>query len=180
MDHEQAIHQLLAEVAHRRDRGDWDGVAGLFARASFQTRYPAGYPGVGVPREEVPRRPPGGHGVQRGADEVRAIFEATCRTYEDGLPSTQYLTTNVVVAVAADARTATATSSYVVFQARPGFPLQAISAGRYRDGFARDDDGWYFTEREIFADLSGDLSHHLAMDPLAYGAAFDARPGPGT
>ncbi len=171
---EQEIRNLLSEVGHRRDRGDWDGVAELFADSSFQTHYPAGYPGVGVPPEEVPSREPGGHGVQRGAAEVEAIFEATARRYEDGLPHTQYLTTNVVVDVAADRATATASSWYTVLQARPGFPLQAIAAGRYRDSFARRDGRWRFTAREIFADLSGDLSHHLAMDPLAYGKAFDA------
>jgi len=172
---EQAIRNLCYEVTHRRDRGDWDGVAELFAGSSFQTHYPDGYPGVGVPSDQVAQRKAGGHGVQRGAAEVKAIFESTCHTYEGGRPSTLYLNTNLVVTVDDGGDTASAYSYYAVLQARPDFALQIISAGRYEDRFAKRDGRWQFTSRDIYADFSGDLSHHLAMDPLAYGKAFDAQ-----
>jgi SnoaL-like domain len=175
LEDEREIRNLVYEVAHRRDRGDWAGVAELFADATFQTHYPAGYPGVGVPKDEVAQRQPGGHGVQRGAGEVEEIFRRTCQTYEDGLPHTLYLTTNLVVHVDDDRATASAKSYYALLQARPDFALQIISAGRYQDRFDRHDGRWRFTEREIFADFSGDLSHHLAEDPLAYGREFDER-----
>jgi hypothetical protein len=48
-----------------------------------------------------------------------------------------------------------------VYQARPELPLQVVIAGRYADRFARDDDGWYFVERRITADLVGDLRFHV-------------------
>jgi hypothetical protein len=178
-DDEQAIRNLIYEVTHRRDRGDWDGVAELFDGATFQTHYPAGYPGVGVPADEVVHRQPGGHGVQRGAAEVKEIFETTCRTYEDGRPFTLYLNTNLVVTLDEGGDTASAYSYYAILQARPDFALQVISAGRYEDRFARRAGRWQFTSRDIHADFSGDLSHHLAMDPLAYGQAFDARQAAG-
>jgi hypothetical protein len=36
-----------------------------------------------------------------------------------------------------------------------------IIAGRYHDAFATIDGEWRFTDRLIFSDLVGDLSHHL-------------------
>ncbi len=48
-----------------------------------------------------------------------------------------------------------------MLQAVAGLPLQPILAGRYHDRFARDEDGWHFTERRFFIDLVGDVSHHM-------------------
>ncbi|MCU1455006.1 MAG: hypothetical protein JWN46_3152 [Acidimicrobiales bacterium] len=175
MTDEQAIANLIYAVAECRDRGDWLGAAELFADATFETHYPAGYPGVGVPADEVADRQPGGHGVQRGIAETAELFRTTSRVYEDELPHTQYVTTNLIIEVDAPNDRATARSYYVVYQSRPDFALQAICAGRYHDGFQRVDGTWRFTSRAIYADHSGDLSHHLAMDPLAYGAEFDRR-----
>ena len=39
--------------------------------------------------------------------------------------------------------------------------LQPIVVGRYRDSFARDDAGWYFTERLVDVEMVGDVSQHL-------------------
>ena len=64
------------------------------------------------------------------------------------------------------ARTAACRSYYSVLQARPGLPLQVIIAGRYHDAFAHVDGEWRFTDRLIFSDLVGDLSHHLRTNPL--------------
>lgn len=165
---DQQIENLLAELATTRDRGDWEAAARLLARATFQTFYPARYPGNRDPTEDTTDRSPGTHGLQRGFEETREIFARTTHTYEDGLPFTLYLVTNIIIEVADDRESAVARSYYVVMQSRPDFALQPVSAGRYRDTFARDDAGWYFTERVIYADHSGDLRHHLAMDPLAY------------
>jgi hypothetical protein len=169
MSDEQQIANLVYAVADYRDRGDWLAAARLFEHASFQTFYPARYPGVGQPPEKVATRPPGTHGRQQGVEEIAALFAKTSRVFDDGLPHTQYVTTNLIVDVDHDAGTATARSYYVIFQSVDDFPLQPIAAGRYHDSFVREDDGWRFAVRQIFADHSGDLSHHLAMDPISYG-----------
>ena len=169
---EQQIKNLLFEVAERRDRGDLRGVAELFAHATFETHYPAGYPGVGVAADVASARAPGGHGRQTGIDEIEELFRAAMQIYDDGLPHTQYLTTNLILEIDEATATAEARSYYVVFQSLADFPLQPISAGRYRDRFERVDEQWRFRSRDIYADHSGDLSHHLTMDPLAYGERF--------
>ena len=79
----------------------------------------------------------------------------------DGLPRTKHLTTNLTVEVDEEAGTATARSYITVLQALPGFPLQPIFAGRYRDRFARVDGRWRWTRREVIGDLYGDVSHHV-------------------
>ena len=167
---EQQIENLIYELATARDRADWDGAARLFQDATFTTFYPAKYPGVGNAPEDVHSREPGTHGAQTGFERTRHLFESTTKVHEGGLPFTLYLVANVIVDVESNRRTARARSYYVVFQSRlPDLALQPISAGRYHDRFVRDGAVWHFAERVIHADLSGDLRHHLAMDPLEYG-----------
>jgi hypothetical protein len=48
-----------------------------------------------------------------------------------------------------------------VFQSLPGFPLQAIATGRYRDRFQCRDGRWQFTERHVTTSFTGDVSHHV-------------------
>ena len=77
----------------------------------------------------------------------------------DGKPRTRHLTSNSIIDVDEVAGTASARSVYVVFQATETLPLQPIISGRYRDRFARSDDGsWHFVERGFAVDLAGDLS----------------------
>jgi hypothetical protein len=170
---EREIANLISAVSEARDQGDFATMAELFAHASFQTHYPAGYPGVGLTRDEYADRPGGGHGVQQGTDQVREIFTRLTKLY-DGKPRTHYVVSNLVVVVADDRRTAEAKSYYTAFQAAPGFALQPIAAGRYHDRFERVGGRWRFTAREIYADLSGDLSHHMTLDPIEYGRRFGA------
>ena len=59
------------------------------------------------------------------------------------------------------ARWATCQSQWTVIQAAPGYPLQIVASGRYRDRLACDADGWHFVEREyVQTDLVGDSSAH--------------------
>src|SRR6478609_6172793 len=44
-----------------------------------------------------------------------------------------------------------------------------LVVGRYYDAFARDDQGWYFTERKVDIQMLGDVSAHLMVDPSAFG-----------
>jgi SnoaL-like domain len=173
---EQQIKNLIFAVSLHRDRGEFDEMAEIFAHATFQTHYPAGYPGVGVPPEEYESRGPGGHGVQEGASEVSAIFKRLTRVYEEDLPHTHYVATNVMIEIDDDGTAATTWSYYTAYQSRPGFALQPIAAGRYHDAFERVDGTWRFRSRDIYADHSGDLSHHMTLDPIAYGREFDRTP----
>jgi 3-phenylpropionate/cinnamic acid dioxygenase small subunit len=102
--------------------------------------------------------------VFEGADAVRRMYEGATRLYDDGTPHTRHVTTNVAVEVDDDAGTGTARSYYTVFQQTDDLPLQAIIAGHYRDTFRRVDGRWAFDTREMFVDLTGDLSHHLLFE----------------
>ncbi len=146
-DARDAITELLARYAELVDKGAFSAVGELFAHATFRA----------VVGTEVYTR--------RGRDEVREQFERMVLTY-DGIPSTKHVTTNVVVEVHDDGNTAVARSYYVVLQARPDLPLQIIIAGRYHDAFECVEGTWRFTDRLVFSDLVGELSHHLRGNPL--------------
>jgi hypothetical protein len=95
---------------------------------------------------------------------VRGLYERATRLYEDGTPRTRHVTTNVTVEVDDDAGIASARSYYTVFQQTDALPLQSIIAGHYHDTFHRVDGRWAFDTREMFVDLTGDLSHHLLFE----------------
>lgn len=135
---EEAIRALVHRYAELIDAGDLDGVAALFAHATWRS--------TGRP------------GALRGAAEARRAYDGVI-LYENGTPCTKHVITNVTVEVAGDR--ATARSAFTVFQARPDFPLQAIICGRYEDAFERADGAWRFTDRLIVPELLGDLGRHL-------------------
>jgi hypothetical protein len=139
------ISALVFTYAERMDLGDFAGVAALFARATYRA-----VTGDGIFSQE-------------GSAPVQAILDNLVLTY-DGIPSTKHVTTNLIIDVAD--QTATCRSYYTVMQALRGAPLAPIVAGRYHDAFARDSDGWHFTDRLIFTDLVGDVSRHLRSPVL--------------
>ena len=164
-----AIDHILFTVAELRDAGDFDGMAALFARSSFDTDYPGA---------------PSGHGVQHGAAEVAENFRAMCHVFDEGGPRTQYHTTNSIYDIDDEAGRAEVRSYYFVTQAVPahldhvggtGFDLQVVSSGHYVDRFERVDGEWQIVARKIFADLTGDRSRHMKIDPLEYGRQFRQR-----
>ena len=131
-----AIATLIFTYAERVDAGDLDGMAALFAHATYRSHV----------REYT------------GAEELaRAMRERVI--LHDGTPRTKHVTTNLIIDVVGD--TATSHSYFTVFQATPDLPLQAIVAGRYHDRFDRVDGVWRFTDRLVLVDLAGDLSRHL-------------------
>jgi hypothetical protein len=99
------------------------------------------------------------HRAGPGAAAARAWIADNVYLY-DGLPRTKHMTTNLVVDVAADGATATASSYVTVVQALPDFPLQLIFAGRYHDRFTRADGAWRW-RREVAGDLYGDITRHV-------------------
>jgi len=134
----EAVAALIHAYAARLDGGDLDGVAALFADATYGR---AGGP------------------LRRGSAEVRAALAVV--KLHDGIPRTKHVITNLVVDVDEAAGTASARSYFTVLQATPSLPLQPVIAGRYEDRFDRAGTGWRFRARVIHVDLVGDLREHL-------------------
>lgn len=138
MDAAIAIPNLLYTYAMRFDDGDFDGAAALFDRG-----------GVIV----------GGHRIS-GREAILAMWRQWVKTY-DGKPLTRHITTNPIIELSADGNAATCQSQWTVLQAAPGYQLQIVATGRYRDQLCRDAGGWHFTWREyVQTDLVGDSSAH--------------------
>jgi hypothetical protein len=142
-DSDRAIENLVYAYAERIDAGDLAGVGELFRNGRIQAA-----PGV----------------VFEGAEQVKGLYDSATRLYADGTPRTRHVTSNVAVEVDDDAGTGTARSYYTVFQQTEELPLQPIIAGHYHDTFHRVDGAWWFDTREMFVDLTGDLSHHLLFE----------------
>lgn len=143
-DDRSAIERLLYLYAERVDAGDFAGVGELFEAAAFRSDQ-----GGQVSSAEGPAA-------------VQRQFETMVRRYDDGTPRTKHVTTNVIIEL--DGDTATSRSYYTVFQQPPGQALHTLITGRYHDRFERTGDGWRFTDRLVYTDLIGDLSHHLTIE----------------
>lgn len=140
-----AIENLMFVYAERIDAGDFKGLAALFSKARM----------IG----------PKGNVQGTGSEEIEKIYLRATQVYEDGTPMTQHVTTNLILEIAPDGRSAATRSRFSVLQAVPGFPLQCILTGYYEDRFAYTDaDGWHFTERRMKPKLAGDLSRHLKYE----------------
>ncbi|MCW2497401.1 nuclear transport factor 2 family protein [Jatrophihabitans sp.] len=140
-DAHEAIRNLLGSYTELMDAADWPAVGELFADASLVTSDGAVF--------------------AAGAAQVQALYENGTRLY-DGSPRTRHITANPIITV--DGPSASVRSSYVVFQAVPGMPLQPIITGRYRDEFALADGAWRFARRCFLVDHVGELSHHLTYE----------------
>jgi hypothetical protein len=137
----EQIRNLLARYTQRIDLGDFAGVAALFTDATFEDW--------------------DGTTIRSGAADIEEMYASGLHLY-DGRPATKHVTANIDIEVDDEAGTATAQSSYVVFQATPALSLQPIITGRYHDVFVRADDGrWRFRLRRFGVDAKGDLTHHL-------------------
>ena len=141
-DAHEAIRNLLGRYCEAMDAADWPAVGALFARARLIDAH--------------------GNVVAGGATDVQALYERGTRLY-DGSPRTRHITANSIIDVVGD--TATARSSYVVFQQVDGAALQPIITGRYVDSFVVAGDAeWHFAVRQFHVDQVGDLSHHLTYE----------------
>ncbi|MEH3132267.1 MAG: nuclear transport factor 2 family protein [Mycolicibacterium neoaurum] len=137
------ITELLYRYAELIDAGDFDGVGALLGRGNF----------MGV----------------AGGQAIAKLFAATTRRFPEhgNRPRTRHLVLNPVVDI--DADSAWARSTFVVVQQTDTVALQPIVVGRYADTFARDEQGWYFTERTVDVEMVGDVSDHLLIDPRSFG-----------
>jgi 3-phenylpropionate/cinnamic acid dioxygenase small subunit len=142
------ITELLYRYAELIDAGDFDGVGRLLARSTF-----------GGPAS----------GSVSGADNIAKLFAMTTRRYPEhgNTPRTRHLVLNPVVELSGDGTAATR-STFCVMQDTETVSIQPIVVGRYYDAFARDDQGWYFTERKVDIQMIGDVSAHLMVDPSAF------------
>jgi hypothetical protein len=140
-----AIANLVYTYAERIDLGDFEGVGALFEGATYRA----------VARGEV---------VTMAGSEVTRTLRSLVITY-DGIPVTKHVTTNLIIDVDPSGTSATCRSYYAVLQAVPGLELQPIVAGRYHDRFESEAGQWRFTDRLIYTDLLGDISHHLRVNP---------------
>jgi 3-phenylpropionate/cinnamic acid dioxygenase small subunit len=145
------IAELIYRYAELVDAGDFDGVGKLLSRASF-----------GGP--DTP--------MVTGAQEIAALFTVATRRFPEGsgrhradpgTPKTRHLVLNTIIEI--DGDTASARSTFCVVQDTDRVALAPIVVGRYYDTFARDGDGWYFTERIADVEMVGDVSDHLLIDP---------------
>ena len=135
-----AITELLYRYAELIDAGDFDGVGELLARSRF-----------GGPTS----------GSVEGRNMIANTFARTTRRFPDhgNTPRTRHLVLNPIVELEGD--TARARSTFCVVQQTDTVLLQPIVVGRYADTFARDDAGWYFTERVVDVQMVGNVSDHL-------------------
>ena len=150
-----AITDLVYRCAEMFDAGDFDGVGALLSRADLG--------GARTP-------------TMSGAQNIAGLFAMTTRRFPEagsagpGTPRTRHLVLNLIVEIV-DAATATARSTFCVVQATDGVALAPIVVGRYYDRFARDEDGWYYTERIADVEMLGDVSEHLLIDHRRFDAA---------
>ncbi|MHB8467482.1 MAG: nuclear transport factor 2 family protein [Acidimicrobiales bacterium] len=139
MDDEAAIAALVHAYAERIDLGDLDGVAALFAHATWRAE------ATGV--------------VLRGVEQVRSVYDGV-RLY-DGVPRTKHVITNLVIDVDAGRASAGSRCCFTVLQGvTPGEPIETILSGRYIDRFEHRE-AWRFADRLICADLIGDQRRHF-------------------
>ena len=146
MSDREQILDLIYRYAELIDAGDFAGVGELLGRAAF-----------GGPRTPT----------VTGAGNIAKVFAMTTRRFGDGTPRTRHLVLNPIIEI--DGNTATARSTFCVVQATDRVALQPVVVGRYRDGFARDLDGWHFTRRIADVEMIGDISDHLLIDPNSFG-----------
>ncbi len=140
-----AIENLMFRYAECIDAGDFKSLAALFAKARM----------LG----------PKGDVQGTGSAEIEQIYHRSTQLYADGTPMTQHVTTNLILEIGPDGRSARGRSRFTVMQAVDGFPLQCVITGYYEDQFAYDEvDGWHFTERRMKPKLAGDLSRHLKYE----------------
>lgn len=140
----EEITRLLLRYPEAVDRGDFAAVGRLFGGARL------------------------GDSEPMTAQQFEDTWRKVVLTYEDGLPCTKHVITNIDIVFDEGFKTAHARSYYTVLQARPEFDpkIQVIIAGTYNDTFERDGQGWRWIERREHADLLGDLRHHVSAETL--------------
>lgn len=151
----EEIRRIILSYPEMIDRGNVDGVAQLLDGVRMCNSN--GIMAPEVPEEDIPLLT---------ADEVRKMYSGVI-IYDDGLPHTKHVITNIDVWFSEDFQKANSRCFYVVLQGMEGFPLQIIITGRYEDTFALEKGSWRLKIRREYADMVGDLTRHVQPDLLA-------------
>lgn len=145
---ERQILNLLHQYCELQDAADFRAVSELFRHSGYRVK--------------------GGQSLF-GFDEVYALKTKHDKIHADGTLRTKHVTTNTILELDPDGRTAQTRSYFTVYQGTPALPLQCVIAGRYHDRFEKVDGAWRFSDRLILGDLQGNLSQHLRDNPLDQG-----------
>jgi hypothetical protein len=156
----EEIRRIILLYPECIDRGNIDGVANLLAGVKMCNSN--GILAAEVPEEDIP---------ELSAEDVRSMYTSSVIFYDDGLPHTKHVITNIDVWFSDDGQKAGSRSFYTVLQGLDDFPLQVIIAGRYEDTFEFDGARWQLRIRREYADLVGDISRHVSAETLAQLAA---------
>jgi SnoaL-like domain len=152
----EAIRRIILLYPECIDRGNIDGVVDLLAGVKMCNSN--GILASEVAEEDIPTL---------SAEDVRKMYTSSVIFYDDGLPHTKHVITNIDVWFSEDGQKAGSRSFYVVLQGLEDFPLQVIITGRYEDTFEFDGSHWQLRIRREYADLVGDLSRHVSAETLA-------------
>jgi 3-phenylpropionate/cinnamic acid dioxygenase small subunit len=151
----EQIRRIILAYPERVDRGDFAGVGALLEGVRIGGAL--GRKAHRIPDEEM---------RSMTAKDIEELYRASVLTYEDGLPHTKHLITNIDIQFVPDRPTAMTRSYYTVLQGMDSFPLQVIISGRYDDEFHATDGGWKLVARREYADLVGNLSNHVSAGTL--------------
>lgn len=141
---EESIRRLMYTYAELLDAADYEGLGHLFRHATVHVS------GVSAPIS--------------GHDDIRDFYDGMNHLDDKGSPGTRFMTTNTVIDVDDDERSAVARSYFVCLQGGQA-TLAPIAAGRYHDRFDVRDGEWTFSERRIVLDLFGNMDHHVRFNP---------------
>ncbi|HAV1569298.1 TPA: nuclear transport factor 2 family protein [Enterobacter hormaechei subsp. steigerwaltii] len=137
---ERDIIRLINSYPYLLDSGKFEQVAELLRYAKL----------------EAP-----GHQVT-GRDEIKKFLTSGIQRHHDGTPRTWHAVSNILIEGYPLSGEASASSYFIVHQELPGFPLQPICTGHYKDRFALIDGEWQFVHRAVEPHLIGDLRFHVS------------------
>jgi len=150
------IRRIILTYPECVDRGNLDGVVELLTGVKMCNSN--GIMAPEVPEEEIPTLT---------AEDVRRMYSSGVIFYDDGLPHTKHVISNIDISFSEDCEKANSRSFYQVLQGMDDFPLQIIITGRYEDTYDLEDNRWKLRIRREYADMVGDLSHHVRPEVLA-------------
>jgi SnoaL-like domain len=156
----EEIRRIIFSYPNCIDRGDIDGAARVLTGVKMSIS--TGILAPEVPEDEM---------STLSFDDAREMHTSTMVLYEDGTPHTKHVISNIDVSFADDARTASSRCSYTVLQQADDFPLQVVVAGRCEDIYEFDGKQWKLRVRREYADMMGNLSHHVKPEVIARLAA---------
>jgi hypothetical protein len=130
ISHEREIERIIDDYAWLLGARDFAAYGELFSHGVWLT--------------------PDGSVVARGADEVEAMVRRFLGGRTDRF--VRHLVTNVRIDLAADARSATATSFLTTLEGTLGASAVIYRIARYHDRFHRIDGRWWFQSRQEITD----------------------------